>query len=77
MNATFTNKETSFTQTPIPYPTLFISTHPYSAFYHPDSTGERTQAVPEPVRVDGQVEFAVEKIIQERRRYGRLEYLVH
>jgi hypothetical protein len=35
--------------------------------YHPDSTGERTHAVPEPVRVDGQVEFAVEKIIQERR----------
>jgi hypothetical protein len=23
MNATFTNKEASFTQTPIPYPTLF------------------------------------------------------
>jgi predicted aspartyl protease/transposase InsO family protein len=45
--------------------------------YHPDSTGERTHPVPEPVRVDGQVEFAVEKIIQERRRYGKLEYLVH
>jgi Chromo (CHRromatin Organisation MOdifier) domain len=45
--------------------------------YHPDSTGERTHAVPEPVRVDGQVEFAVEKITQERRKYDKLEYLVH
>jgi hypothetical protein len=45
--------------------------------YHPDSTGERTYPVPEPVRVDGQVEFAVEKIFQEWRRFSKLEYIVH
>jgi hypothetical protein len=45
--------------------------------YHRDSTGEQTHPVPEPVRVYGQVEFAVEETIQELRRNGKLEYLVH
>jgi hypothetical protein len=45
--------------------------------YHADNTGERTQAIPEPVYVEGQVEYVVEKILQSRQRRGKAEYLVH
>jgi Chromo (CHRromatin Organisation MOdifier) domain len=34
-------------------------------------------AVPEPVQVEGQVEFVVESIIQDRRVCGKREFLVH
>jgi hypothetical protein len=33
--------------------------------------------VPEPVQVEGQVEFVVDSIIQDRRVRGKLEFLVH
>jgi hypothetical protein len=45
--------------------------------YHEDNTGERTQAIPEPFCVEGQVEYVVEKILQSRQHRGKAEYLVH
>jgi hypothetical protein len=43
--------------------------------YKPDSTGELTAQVPEAVSVDGQVEYVVDAILDER--HGKREYLVH
>jgi hypothetical protein len=45
--------------------------------YKPDSTGERSTPVPEAVSVDGQVEYIVEAVLDERVRRGKREYLVH
>jgi Chromo (CHRromatin Organisation MOdifier) domain len=44
--------------------------------YKADVTGTRIPAVSDPVQVDGQVEFIVESIIQDRRVRGRREFLV-
>jgi hypothetical protein len=38
--------------------------------YNADSTGERGKAIPEPVCVEGQVEYVVEKVLQSRQRRG-------
>jgi hypothetical protein len=45
--------------------------------YKADSTGERTCPVPEAVSIDGQVEYVVDAILDERVRRGKKEYLVH
>jgi Chromo (CHRromatin Organisation MOdifier) domain len=45
--------------------------------YKPDSTGERMAQVPEAVSIDGQVEYVVDAILDERVRRGKDEYLVH
>jgi Chromo (CHRromatin Organisation MOdifier) domain len=45
--------------------------------YHADNTGERILAIPEPVCVEGHVEYVVEKILRSRQLRGRAEYLVH
>jgi Chromo (CHRromatin Organisation MOdifier) domain len=45
--------------------------------YKIDSTGERVSQVPEPISVDGQVEYIVDAVLNERVRRGKMEYLVH
>jgi Integrase zinc binding domain/Chromo (CHRromatin Organisation MOdifier) domain len=45
--------------------------------YKADVTVERVSEVPELVHVEGQVEFAVERIIKDRRVRGKREFLVH
>jgi Chromo (CHRromatin Organisation MOdifier) domain len=45
--------------------------------YKADVTGKRVTIVPDPVQVEGQVEFVVESIIQDRRIRGKREFLVH
>jgi hypothetical protein len=45
--------------------------------YKPDSTGERTAQVPEAASVDGQVEYVVDAILDDRVRRGKKEYLVY
>jgi Chromo (CHRromatin Organisation MOdifier) domain len=45
--------------------------------YQADVTGTRVPAVPDPVQVEGQVEFVVENIMQDRRVRGKREFLVH
>jgi hypothetical protein len=45
--------------------------------YKLDSTGERAVQVPEAVTVDGQVEYVVDAVLDDRVRRGKREYLVH
>jgi Chromo (CHRromatin Organisation MOdifier) domain len=45
--------------------------------YKIDSTGERVSQVPEPISVDGQVDYIVDAVLDERVRRGKKEYLVH
>jgi hypothetical protein len=45
--------------------------------YKADVIGTRVPAVPDPVQVDGQVEFIVDRIIQDRRVRGKREFIVH
>jgi Chromo (CHRromatin Organisation MOdifier) domain len=71
----------------LPYPTDWnyppgTNAHPvfHSSLlksYKPGYTGERTAHVPEAVSVDGQVEYVVDAVLDERVRRGKKKYLVH
>jgi Chromo (CHRromatin Organisation MOdifier) domain len=45
--------------------------------YKIDSTDERVSQVPELISVDGQVEYIVDAVLDERVHHGKKEYLVH